>query len=114
MDVDREEPIPDEITDQMVIANEHFMHAPERAHSVHKLDNDGILTVRQRFKEIVALLTLEKMRRKIGFETSVLSLLVGILAVRKRFMEIATLLTLDKMRHKIGFQRSRQFEGRDG
>jgi probable Rubsico expression protein CbbX len=41
-----------------------------------KLDNDliGLLAVKQRVKEIAALLVLDKMRRKLGFETSVPSL----------------------------------------
>merc|ERR1712003_277048 len=41
-----------------------------------KLDNDliGLLAVKKRVKEIAALLVLDKMRRKLGFETSVPSL----------------------------------------
>jgi len=41
-----------------------------------KLDNDlvGLIPVKQRVKEIAALLVLDKMRRKLGFETSVPSL----------------------------------------
>ena len=38
-----------------------------------KLDRDlvGLVAVKQRVKEIAALLVLDKMRRKLGFETSV-------------------------------------------
>ena len=41
-----------------------------------KLDNDlvGLVPVKQRVREIAALLVLDKMRRKLGFETSVPSL----------------------------------------
>jgi len=41
-----------------------------------KLDNDlvGLLAVKRRVKEIAALLVLDKMRRKLGFETAVPSL----------------------------------------
>ena len=41
-----------------------------------KLDNDlvGLIPVKKRVKEIAALLVLDKMRRKLGFETAVPSL----------------------------------------
>jgi probable Rubsico expression protein CbbX len=53
-----------------------FMFKEGVQDQLDKLDNDlvGLLAVKQRVKEIAALLVLDKMRRKLGFETSVPSL----------------------------------------
>merc|ERR1712038_1801627 len=53
-----------------------FMFKEGVQHQLDKLDNDliGLLAVKSRVKEIAALLVLDKMRRKLGFETSVPSL----------------------------------------
>ena len=53
-----------------------FMFKEGVQDQLDKLDNDliGLVAVKQRVKEIAALLVLDKMRRKLGFETSVPSL----------------------------------------
>lgn len=53
-----------------------FMFKEGVQDQLDKLDNDlvGLIPVKQRVKEIAALLVLDKMRRKLGFETSVPSL----------------------------------------
>jgi len=53
-----------------------FMFKEGVQDQLDKLDNDlvGLLAVKRRVKEIAALLVLDKMRRKLGFETSVPSL----------------------------------------
>lgn len=53
-----------------------FMFKEGVQDQLDKLDNDlvGLLAVKKRVKEIAALLVLDKMRRKLGFETSVPSL----------------------------------------
>jgi len=53
-----------------------FMFKEGVQDQLDKLDRDlvGLLAVKQRVKEIAALLVLDKMRRKLGFETSVPSL----------------------------------------
>jgi len=53
-----------------------FMFKEGVQDQLDKLDNDliGLLAVKSRVKEIAALLVLDKMRRKLGFETSVPSL----------------------------------------
>mmetsp|Transcript_23867 Transcript_23867/g.35395 ORF Transcript_23867/g.35395 Transcript_23867/m.35395 type:complete len:407 (+) Transcript_23867:95-1315(+) len=53
-----------------------FMFKEGVQDQLDKLDNDlvGLVPVKQRVKEIAALLVLDKMRRKLGFETSVPSL----------------------------------------
>jgi len=53
-----------------------FMFKEGVQSQLDKLDNDliGLKAVKQRVKEIAALLVLDKMRRKLGFETSVPSL----------------------------------------
>ena len=53
-----------------------FMFKEGVQDQLNKLDNDlvGLVPVKQRVKEIAALLVLDKMRRKLGFETSVPSL----------------------------------------
>jgi len=53
-----------------------FMFKEGVQDQLDKLDNDlvGLLAVKQRVKEIAALLVLDKMRRKLGFETAVPSL----------------------------------------
>ncbi len=53
-----------------------FMFKEGVQDQLEKLDNDlvGLVAVKQRVKEIAALLVLDKMRRKLGFETSVPSL----------------------------------------
>jgi len=53
-----------------------FMFKEGVQNQLDKLDNDliGLVPVKKRVKEIAALLVLDKMRRKLGFETSVPSL----------------------------------------
>lgn len=53
-----------------------FMFKEGVQDQLDKLDNDliGLIPVKQRVREIAALLVLDKMRRKLGFETSVPSL----------------------------------------
>jgi len=53
-----------------------FMFKEGVQDQLNKLDNDlvGLVPVKSRVKEIAALLVLDKMRRKLGFETSVPSL----------------------------------------
>jgi len=53
-----------------------FMFKEGVQDQLDKLDNDlvGLVAVKQRVKEIAALLVLDKMRRKLGFETAVPSL----------------------------------------
>jgi len=53
-----------------------FMFKEGVQDQLDKLDNDliGLIPVKQRVKEIAALLVLDKMRRKLGFETAVPSL----------------------------------------
>jgi len=53
-----------------------FMFKEGVQNQLDKLDNDliGLIPVKKRVKEIAALLVLDKMRRKLGFETSVPSL----------------------------------------
>jgi len=53
-----------------------FMFKEGVQEQLDKLDNDlvGLLPVKRRVKEIAALLVLDKMRRKLGFETAVPSL----------------------------------------
>merc|ERR1711935_1169626 len=53
-----------------------FMFKEGVQDQLDKLDNDliGLVPVKQRVKEIAALLVLDKMRRKLGFETAVPSL----------------------------------------
>jgi probable Rubsico expression protein CbbX len=62
--------------DQPAGTVEEFMFKEGVQDQLDKLDNDliGLLAVKQRVKEIAALLVLDKMRRKLGFETSVPSL----------------------------------------
>lgn len=62
--------------DQPAGTVEEFMFKEGVQDQLDKLDNDliGLLAVKKRVKEIAALLVLDKMRRKLGFETSVPSL----------------------------------------
>jgi len=62
--------------DQPAGTVEEFMFKEGVQDQLDKLDNElvGLVPVKQRVKEIAALLVLDKMRRKLGFETSVPSL----------------------------------------
>mmetsp|Transcript_42990 Transcript_42990/g.115860 ORF Transcript_42990/g.115860 Transcript_42990/m.115860 type:complete len:105 (-) Transcript_42990:109-423(-) len=53
-----------------------FMYKGGITEILEQLDNDliGLLPVKKRVREIAALLVLDKMRRKLGFETAVPSL----------------------------------------
>lgn len=58
------------------VSVDEFMFKEGVQSQLDKLDNDliGLVPVKQRVKEIAALLVLDKMRRKLGFETGVPSL----------------------------------------
>jgi len=62
--------------DQPAGTVDEFMFKEGVQDQLDKLDNDlvGLVPVKQRVKEIAALLVLDKMRRKLGFETAVPSL----------------------------------------
>merc|ERR1712232_423775 len=62
--------------DQPAGTVDEFMFKEGVQDQLDKLDNDlvGLVPVKKRVKEIAALLVLDKMRRKLGFETSVPSL----------------------------------------
>lgn len=62
--------------DQKAGTVDEFMFKEGVQDQLDKLDNDlvGLVPVKKRVKEIAALLVLDKMRRKLGFETSVPSL----------------------------------------
>ncbi|KAL7538356.1 hypothetical protein ACHAXR_008524 [Thalassiosira sp. AJA248-18] len=62
--------------DQAAGTVDEFMFKEGVQDQLDKLDNDlvGLVAVKRRVKEIAALLVLDKMRRKLGFETSVPSL----------------------------------------
>merc|ERR1712127_173393 len=73
MKIDRMNAIPEDAEAGTV---DEFMFKEGVQDQLDKLDNDlvGLIPVKKRVKEIAALLVLDKMRRKLGFETAVPSL----------------------------------------